>query len=337
MIDPEPASDWLQRHALRDPRIEPLGGDLSPRKYFRVRHGGAHSAILAGYPPGQEETYRRFVETTTLMQAAGVLVPEILLLDENRHWMLLEDLGKETLYDLRRPWTELEGFFRTATGDLQRIRRIPATVVAELNPTLDAGALWRELEQTFDTVLVPRGLVSDGGLRRHLEEALDGLCRHIGSENLVPCHRDFMARNLVPRGDAGLVVLDHQDLRLGPSRYDLASLLNDSLFPPESMEARLAGEALGSGEELAAYRRAAVQRTFKAAGTFGAFARRGFPRHLPLIPPTLSRGLDQLERLPEGEELARDLRRRWTKLLGGTLLDFDVVPTPSTLTDTRET
>ena len=41
-------------------------------------------------------------------------------------------------------------------------------------------------------------------------------------------------------------MLDHQDLRLGPPFYDLASLLNDTLFPPpDAEEALLAAAAPG--------------------------------------------------------------------------------------------
>ena len=59
-------------------------------------------------------------------------------------------------------------------------------------------------------------------------------------------------------------MLDHQDLRLGPPRYDLASLLNDSLFPPPELEARLVRAALGeeaTAEDFLDYHRAAAQRT----------------------------------------------------------------------------
>ena len=68
----------------------------------------------------------------------------------------------------------------------------------------------------------------------------------------MPCHRDFMVRNLMPlRGRRGLVVLDHQDLRLGPPLYDLASLLNDTLFPPPEAEEALLAAAAPSGRPTA--------------------------------------------------------------------------------------
>jgi len=140
---------------------------------------------------------------------------------------------------------------------------------------------------------------------------LDDLCARLGAGPLVPCHRDFMSRNLMPVDDqGGVAVLDHQDLRLGPAAYDLASLLNDTLFPPPDVEEDLLGTT-----DRVDYHRAAAQRTLKAVGTFTAFALRGSDRHQPLVRPTLARCLNHLSRIPEGEAFAGDLSCLWRQIL----------------------
>jgi aminoglycoside/choline kinase family phosphotransferase len=121
----------------------------------------------------------------------------------------------------------------------------------------------------------------------------------LGDDPLRPCHRDFMARNLMPLGGGRIAVIDFQDLRLGPPAYDTASLLNDSLFPAPAEEERFLAAALADGVSRDAYSRAVVQRTLKAAGTFARFAASGKTRHLPLIAPTLARAVPHLTRLPE--------------------------------------
>ena len=93
--------------------------------------------------------------------------------------------------------------------------------------------------------------MSDPALAAALRAALDTLCASLGDEPPVPCHRDFMVRNLMPLPNGALVVLDHQDLRLGPPLYDLASLLNDTLFPPPAAEEALLAKARTSGGTLA--------------------------------------------------------------------------------------
>jgi hypothetical protein len=161
--------------------------------------------------------------------------------------------------------------------------------------------------------------VADGALAASLRAALEALCAGLGDEPPVPCHRDFMVRNLMPRPEGGLVVLDHQDLRLGPPLYDLASLLNDTLFPPPAGEAALLAAALPSGADrgpfLQSYHRAAAQRTLKAVGTYAKFARLGADRHLPLIAPTLARFVNHFSQIPEGTTLSPRLREAWSPAL----------------------
>lgn len=182
----------------------------------------------------------------------------------------------------------------------------------------------KELRQTWELFLEPRGLLGDAGETAALADLLAELCARLAEDPAVPCHRDFMARNLMPlppgAGDPetalpGVGVLDHQDLRLGPPGYDLASLLNDTLFPPPEVEAALLAEAAPSPAERRRYHRAAAQRTLKAVGTYAAFARRGATRHLPLIPRTLGRFLDHLHQLPEAAALAPGLARRFRPIL----------------------
>lgn len=344
--EPGAALDELRRRGHRVGAARAMAGDVSRRRYVRLELEAGGTAVLALYPPDLAETCRRYLRSGRLLAGAGVRVPDVLEDDCAAGWVLLEDLGERTLYEHRgRPWSELGAWFEEAVGILGRIAALPPGEVAALNPPLDRELLLRELRQTRERFLEPLGLggrrpagAAGGGGRRddpalgeELEAALETLCERLGAEPAVPCHRDFGARNLVPLGPivpgetasgAAVGVLDHQDLRLGPPAYDLASLLNDSLFPPPELEQRLleragaAGAGPGGGA-LESYHRAAGQRTLKAVGSYAAFARRGDGRHLPLIPPTLGRALAHLRRLPETAALTPRLDELWRPALAG--------------------
>lgn len=293
--------------------MEPLAGDVSARQYFRLRSESG-SAILVTYPEAVRGVCTRFAASTALLERAGVRVPAILAAACEFGWMLCEDLGPRTLYELDGEWQRLGPYFEDALEMLPRLRSLPAAEIAALNPPLDESLLARELRQTWDCFLLPRALGGDTSERARLERALGELCAKLGARPPVPCHRDFMARNLAPLGAGAVGVLDHQDVRLGPPRYDLASLLNDSLFPPPALEARLVRSALGeaaAAEDHLDYHRSAAQRTLKAVGTFAAFAQRGSARHLPLVGPTLRRALAHMAWVPETAELVPHLRPRW--------------------------
>ena len=304
---------WLaaRGHALR--ATASLSGDVSPRRYARLTLDRPPTAILAVYPPEIAATGERFTRTTAILQAAGVRVPAILDWDAAAGWMLLEDVGPTTLHEHgARGWDALVPCYEAAIGHLERIRGLEPRPLAALNPPLDRALLERELRQTWELVLEPRGLAGEPAVQRELAGFLAELCAQVAAAPPVPCHRDFMPRNLVPLGGGPeIAVLDHQDLRLGPPAYDLAALLNDSLFPPPPVESRLLRAAARLEIASDAYHRAALQRTLKAVGTYASFARRGADRHLPLIEPTLGAALRHLRALPDGRALAAALAPRW--------------------------
>jgi len=315
--DLEALGQWLAAAGFDLRHARPLPGDVSPRRYQRLTAGGGATAILALYPTELRAACARFARSTAILDGAAVPVPRVLGADCDRGWMLLEDLGEVTVADLApRPWSELGRYFEDAAGLAARIAALPPDLVRGLNPPLDRALLARELAQTRQALLEPRGLLPpEGGPATPLDDALDELCRLLAEEPPVPCHRDFMARNLMPRDGGRVAVLDHQDLRLGPPAYDLASLLNDTLFPPPALERALRDAAFPGAAGSMRYHRAAAQRTLKAAGTYAAFARRGHDRHLPLIGPTLRRFLRHFGKVPEGARLAPHLERGWGRVL----------------------
>jgi aminoglycoside/choline kinase family phosphotransferase len=300
--------DWLRRAGWSGASIEALTGDVSPRRYYRVRSADGRAAVLATYPDELLETCDRFAASHRLLAARGVRVPAILAVDCRAGSMLLEDLGGVTLYDQRqRGWDYLGPRLEAAAAIGARIADLDPAAVGALNPPLDLALMASELERTWSVTL---GVESPAraGLPPALEEGLQAMLAALAAAPRAPCHRDFMARNLVPVDAAGgrpasgapeLGVLDFQDLRLGPHTYDIASLLNDSLYAPAELEESVLARRPGSGDERLDYHRGAAQRTLKIVGTFVSFARRGFPRHLGLVEPTLRAARRHLRRLPE--------------------------------------
>lgn len=296
---------WLREAGWLPSSIEPLSGDVSPRRYFRVLSTAGAAAILATYPREIRETCRRFAQVSELLDDCGVPIPRIYAVDVAAGRMLLEDLGPETLYDRRAlGWTYLAPRLEGAAELIALIQEIPSDRIVEINPALDITLLTSELLNTWRLALATARL-AEYGLPAALETALEAMLERLGDSPQTPCHRDFMARNLVPDDDAGpdnrsaLRVLDFQDLRLGPRAYDLASLLNDSLFAPPELEESLLGRWLASPEDRLAYHRCAAQRGLKIAGTYLGFAERGSARHLPLVEPSLGQARRHLLRLPE--------------------------------------
>ncbi len=308
--DIEGLDDWLECLGIGAISSVDMQGDVSARRYKRLTLEGGQSFVLAIYPEELSHACRAFETTTRILTEAGVRVPKIMSGDVAFRFTLIEDVGTRTVYDLcGDEAAELAPYFEEAAQIAERINRLPLSEVDLLNPPLGESLLRAELEATWRVLLEPALASCKSQVRSTVQVQLSRLCTRLGNESPLVCHRDFMVRNLVLHGPApGLVVLDHQDLRPGPPFYDLASLLNDSLFPPTWLEERILAGRLRSSVDRIRYHRVAAQRTLKAAGTYESFARRGTPRYRHLIAPTFERAVSHLARVPETLETARLLR-----------------------------
>ncbi|WP_332777881.1 aminoglycoside phosphotransferase family protein [Polaromonas sp.] len=203
---------WLDAtaltHALQPETVRLASADASFRRYFRVdTAAGDSSRIIMDAPPAQEDC-KPFVKVAALMADAGLNAPRVLAWDEAQGFMLLSDLGHQTLLDVINPPA---GALATATNaqachDLY-MDAVEALITWQLAsrpdvlPPYDDALLSRELALFPDWyVNQHRGLAGDTVLHGKLE----ALFTQIKASNLqslggarVYVHRDFMPRNLM--------------------------------------------------------------------------------------------------------------------------------------------
>lgn len=227
---------WLQQaacvHRLQPSTLRPASADASFRRYLRIDTLDGDTRIIMDAPPDKENC-QPFVHVAELMQAAGLLVPRILDWDGAQGFMLLDDLGRQTMMDVidhEQPLTNLP-LYQRATEALLAWQQASRPGVL---PAYDEALLQRELSLFPDWYLAQH---------RHLtltETQRDMLTRTfalIVQRNLaapkVFVHRDFMPRNLMMPANAQeprLGVLDFQDAVYGPITYDIASLMRDAFL-----------------------------------------------------------------------------------------------------------
>src|SRR5450830_1872084 len=82
-------------HGLLVNSVRSASADASFRRYFRV-DSPQGSRIIMDAPPDKEDC-RPFVKVAQLMADAHVHVPQVLAWDEARGFMLLTDLGAQTM------------------------------------------------------------------------------------------------------------------------------------------------------------------------------------------------------------------------------------------------
>jgi len=294
---------WLSGLAgpqrLQVSSLRPASADASFRRYLRI-DSEQGSRIIMDAPPDKENC-RPFVQVAGLMAQAGLNVPQILAWDEPQGFMLLPDLGPQTMMqviDKDHAAVNLPLYLRAVDALVGWQKASQPDVL----PPYDVALLRRELELFPDWYLARhRGVAVEGKLR----ETLDRMFTLIIERNLawpsVYVHRDFMPRNLMIPGDAAearLGVLDFQDAVYGPVTYDIASLMRDAFLSWEEdfvldvtirywQQARKAGLPVGDdfGEFYKGVEWMGLQRHLKVAGIFARLTLRdGKPQYLADAP-----------------------------------------------------
>lgn len=291
MIPPEYADAFLAGCGWPGARIEPLAGDASFRRYFRVFSEG-RQAVLMDAPPPHEDP-RPFIAVAEWLGSVGLTAPEIIARDLERGLLLIADLGDDRFKERidTDPSRERE-LYESATDLLVHLHS---------HPPMD-GLPKHGLDQWLDEVMLfPHWYAPAVDLeldpvewRAAWEEAL----RPVADDGLGPVTvlRDFHAENVMLVGDregiARLGLLDFQDALAGHPAYDLASVLEDARrdVAPELERAMLDRYKLaaGQGDEFErAYWALAAQRNTRILGVFVRLWKRDGKPHYRAFQPRM--------------------------------------------------
>ena len=225
---------WLQAqtapHALLPQTLRIASADASFRRYLRIDTSAGATRIVMDAPPDKENC-QPFVHVAGLMQGAGLHAPQVLDWQREDGFMLLTDLGDQTMMsaiDAANPEAN-QGLYLQAVDALVQWQL--ASKPNEL-PSYDEALLRRELSLFPDWYLAQhKGVSVEGKVRETLDKAFDAIVQRNLSAPSVYVHRDFMPRNLMmPFQSECLGVLDFQDAVYGPVTYDIASLMRDAFL-----------------------------------------------------------------------------------------------------------
>jgi aminoglycoside/choline kinase family phosphotransferase len=223
---------------------EPLTGDASTRKYFRLQNG-RQSAILmnASQAPA---SVAPFVQIDEHLLQLGFSAPTILARDEARSLLLLEDFGDTTFARLLDGGAEPETLFTLATDVLIALHKHPQAIPDGLR-TYHPDKMLEDIELFLDWCTPGISETGRAEFRQAWREVLPKTHRVPASLLL----RDYHVANLMLLSDrpgirqAGL--LDFQDAYRGPVTYDLVSLLEDARRDvPEGLKEQLVARYLAA-------------------------------------------------------------------------------------------
>ncbi|WP_296718733.1 phosphotransferase [Erythrobacter sp.] len=286
---PQGLAEFTARAGWADAQVQPLPGDASFRRYFRLGRSGGESAMLMHAPPPHEDP-APFLHVAHWLNANGMRAPAILAEDAAAGWVLTEDFGDDRMRD----WLDLNpqderAAYEAAVEALVALHRLPPGPFAPY----DMATYAREAALLTEWWCPAQGLTVDGaGYAAAWEEVLAPLLTR--QQPGVTVLRDYHAENIMllggqAGGPQGLI--DFQDALVGHPAYDLVSLLQDARRDvSEDLETAMllhyAHHAKLADEEfLADYALLGAQRNAKIVGIFTRLDRRdGKPKYLGMIP-----------------------------------------------------
>ncbi len=302
--------------------------DASFRQYFRVVDTASNTAqqpawIIMDAPPDKEDT-GPFLNIARDWHQQGVHVPEILAVDAERGFVLMEDLGNRPfLPELRSERADkLYGDAMCALIDIQLLSTQPsASDDAEL-PAYDEALLRQEMSLFGDWLLDKHlGLRITTEQQTMLQTAFDGLVANAMQQPQLTVHRDYHSRNLMLTERHNPGIIDFQDAVRGPITYDLVSLLRDCYiawpmqrvddwalqYREQAIQAGLLdAEQHSATQFLAWFDGMGLQRHIKVAGIFARLCHRdGKSGYLGDVPLTLKYIVEVAARHPQYHALGK--------------------------------
>ncbi len=281
---PEGIDEFLEEAGWGGAAVEPLPGDASFRRYFRVRRGSDHAMLMHAPPPHEDPG--PFLHVGRWLCEHGLRAPEIHAERPEQGLVLIEDFGNDRMRD----WLDDNAHAEEATYE----RAIDALVELHAHPPgpfepYDMAVYQREAGLFVEWYCPAMELdVDEAGWRAAWDAVLAPMLPR--QDPGVTVLRDYHAENimLLAGGDQGLI--DFQDALVGHPAYDLVSLLQDARRDVDpSLERKMLDRYLAqvdAGPEFEAdYARLGAQRNAKIVGIFARlWMRDGKPRYLPMIP-----------------------------------------------------
>ena len=223
--------DFLARNGLATATVSPLADDCSFRRYFRVGRAPDQYVVMDA-PPDLEDVVP-FASLSDLLNSYGYSAPRVLGKDVENGFLLLDDFGDVTYTKALARGADEHDLYALALDVLVDLQHRSINGARGMVPPYDDAKLLAEAALFVDWYLIPGLGLQISDVERELylsawRECL-GVIRE-APDTLVL--RDYHVDNLmVIGGRDGLGacgLLDFQDAVIGPSSYDVVSLLQDS-------------------------------------------------------------------------------------------------------------
>ena len=270
--DQKEITNWLSK-TIGDSsfNIKELRQEASDRKYYRIKAKNISYVLTDNFDKTDQSA--NFLYASKILKNSSVNVPEVLAFSEDLRFVLLQDLGDESL-DINDEYNDekilemaLEQLSKIYFSDQDVLKSVTKeSLLLQTNSFMD---FCREKKCSNDEI-------------KSLENLRNELVHNLLNQQFIPSHNDFERRNLM-MFEEKLFVIDFQDLNMGPIGIDLASIMYEHSYEyPKALidnllEKHLKDNGLNasSAELKDMIMHALAHRSMRIVGTFNKYFKEG--------------------------------------------------------------
>ena len=270
--DQKEITNWLSK-TIGDSsfNIKELRQEASDRKYYRIKAKNISYVLTDNFDKTDQSA--NFLYASKILKNSSVNVPEVFAFSEDLRFVLLQDLGDESL-DINDEYKDekilemaLEQLSKIYFSDQDVLKSVTKeSLLLQTNSFMD---FCREKKCSNDEI-------------KSLENLRIELVHNLLNQQFIPSHNDFERRNLM-MFEEKLFVIDFQDLNMGPLGIDLASIMYEHSYEyPKALidnllEKHLKDNGLNasSAELKDMIMHALAHRSMRIVGTFNKYFKEG--------------------------------------------------------------
>ena len=270
--DQKEITNWLSKTIGNSSfNIKELRQEASDRKYYRIKAENISYVLTDNFDKTDQSA--NFLYASKILKNSSVNVPEVLAFSEDLRFVLLQDLGDESL-DINDEYNDekilemaLEQLSKIYFSDQDVLKSVTKeSLLLQTNSFMD---FCREKKCSNDEI-------------KSLENLRNELVHNLLNQQFIPSHNDFERRNLM-MFEGKLFVIDFQDLNMGPIGIDLASIMYEHSYEyPKALidnllEKHLKDNGLNasSAELKDMIMHALAHRSMRVVGTFNKYFKEG--------------------------------------------------------------
>jgi len=270
--DQKEITNWLSKTIGNSSfNIKELRQEASDRKYYRIKAENISYVLTDNFDKTDQSA--NFLYASKILKNSSVNVPEVLAFSEDLRFVLLQDLGDESL-DINDEYNDekilemaLEQLSKIYFSDQDVLKSVTKeSLLLQTNSFMD---FCREKKCSNDEI-------------KSLENLRNELVHNLLNQQFIPSLNDFERIDLM-MFEGKLFVIDFQDLNMGPIGIDLASIMYEHSYEyPKALidnllEKHLKDNGLNasSAELKDMIMHALAHRSMRVVGTFNKYFKEG--------------------------------------------------------------